>query len=184
MIRKPFRILTAMAMFVTMGAPSFLALSSSPMANEVLEETRTKVIVRVHPKTGKPFVSIVPSDISINPSIEKKTTPARRPDYRMLDPKVDAKNIAYDGPISDRRKVYVLAGTLAALGAGAGVLGTLAPATAASGGTAGGAGLYAGGAALTGGGTIAATVAVHAENQPEDFKMSAGAKDKPPPQAP
>ncbi len=148
------------------------------IANEVIENTQTRVIVREHPKTGKPFVSIVRSDVNNDTTFFGKFSIVSRPDYRMLDPKVKAKDVPYDGPVSDRRKVYILAGTLAALGAAGGVIGTLAPAVAtSSGGAAGGAGLYAGGAALTGGGTIVGSLAAQSDNQPEDFEMKAESKE-------
>ena len=175
--------LTAAFVLIMMEASPLSCTLPCLMANEVIEETRTRVLVREHPKTGKPFVSIVRSDFQKDASTLQDAVPTARPDYRMLDPKVNAQDIPYDGPVSDRRKVYLFAGTLAALGAGAGVLGALAPAAASSGGAAGGGGLYAGAAALTGGGTVAATITAHADDQPEDFKISAESKDGTPQQA-
>ena len=151
---------------------------SSPlvMANEVFERTQTRVVVRVHPKTGKPFVSIVSADANHQSGYFTRPAVVNRPDYRMLEPKVKAGDVPYHGPVSDRRKVYVLAGTLAALGAAGGVIGTVAPA-ASSGGAASGAGLYAGGAVLTGGGPILARLAAQTDSQPEDFKMTAETRE-------
>lgn len=153
---------------------------STSIANEVLEETTTRVVVRDHPKTGKPFVSIVRPDANLVSGLRQQLHVVSRPDYRMLDPKINTKHIPYDGPVSDRRKIYIFAGTLAALGAGAGVYGALAPAATSGASGAGGAGLYAGGAVLTGGGSIVASIAAQTDNRPEDFKMSAESRENPP----
>lgn len=121
--------------------------------NEVFGPTDTEVAVREHPKTGKPYVTIVGKDgARLHPSMTGPVKLVARPDYRMLDPKVKKGEIPYDGPVSDRKKVYALAGTLAVTGVVAGTA-VIAAAPAATGaGAAGGAGIYgaAGAAVLTG----------------------------------
>jgi hypothetical protein len=134
-------------------------VSAPAPANEVIEETHTKVVVRHHPKTGQPFVSITAEDAAQYPFPEPKVM--KRPDYRMLDPKMKSGAIPYEGPVSDRKKVYILAASLAAVGTVGGV-GIIAAAPAATGaGAAGGAGVYgaAGGAVAVGSisGAVAAT---------------------------
>ncbi len=122
--------------------------------SEVFRPTGTQVAVREHPKTGKPYVTIIGKDgTRTSPALTGRIQQIARPDYRMLDPKVKSGQIPYQGPVSDRKKVYILAGTLAT----AGVAGSLAaasaiPVTTASTGAAGGAGLYgaAGAAVITG----------------------------------
>jgi hypothetical protein len=128
-------------------------------ASEVIEDTRTAVIVRNHPNTGKPYVSIVSLDIKEpkNPfSGQRKLT--SRPDYRMLDPKTRSGEIPYDGPSSGRKKVYVFAATLAAVGTIGGAAGmALAPAATGA-GASGGAGAYLAGGSAVVAGTAATTV--------------------------
>lgn len=122
--------------------------------NEVFRPTDTKVAVREHPKTGKPYVTIMASDgKGLNPGMAGPVKLVARPDYRMLDPKVKNGEIPYEGPVSDRRKVYALAGTLAVTGVASGVaVIAAAPAATGAGAAAGGAGLYGlgGAAVLTG----------------------------------
>lgn len=179
MSRLQFRLNRLLAVFIT-GTLCLIFVRSTSASNEVFKESSTRVVMREHPKTGKPFVSIVPSDSHLAAGVREKPRAVSRPDYRMLDPQVNAKDVPYDGPVSDRRKVYIFAGTLAALGAGAGVYGAIAPAAASgTSGVAGGAGLYAGGAALTGGGPLVASIAAQGESQPEDFKMTSESKENP-----
>lgn len=106
-------------------------------ASEVLEDTHTQVIVRNHPKTGKPYVSIIPGEkeAAEDPFTKQKSTYSR-PDYRMLDPKVKSGEVPYDGPYSSSTKVYVFAATLATLGVAGGAIGlaTVPASTAASNG--------------------------------------------------
>ncbi|GEM_PF-1699567 len=150
-------------------------------ASEVIEETRTQVIVREHPKTGQPYVSIVSADnpdpkdpftgqrrayrtVPDDPAADRRLTNRRqkfsRPDYRLLDPKIKAKDIPYEGPYSNRKKVYLFAASIAAVGAAGGIAG-LATAPAATGaGASGGAGAYMAGAGAVAG--TAAAASVHA----------------------
>jgi len=142
--------------FKKVACPLFLCLLASTVdASEVIKEADTSVVVREHPKTGRPYVSIVPADIPPDPfSGQKKYS---RPDYRMLDPKVKSGRIPYGGPYSDRTKIYVFAASLAALGTASGAL-VMAAAPAATGAAAsGGAGAYlAGGTAVVAGSAAAA----------------------------
>jgi len=132
---------------------------SNTFAGEIIEETHTQVIVREHPKTGQPYVSIVSSEGPVPAdSFTGQRQKFSRPDYRMLDPKVKAKDIPYNGPYSDRRKVYVLAATLATVGTAGGVAGILAAPAATGAGAAGGAGAYLAGAGAVAGTATAASV--------------------------
>lgn len=154
----------------------FLLFMNLPLqASEVLEETHTQVQVREHPNTGKPFVSI--SRTSANtpfPTVKA----LKRPDYRMLDPKIKKGTIPYEGPVSDRKKVYVLAATLATIGTVGGV-GIIAAAPAATGtGAAGGAGLYgAAGGAVAAGSISTALSTTKSNPKDENFKHVSEAKD-------
>lgn len=135
-------------------------------ASEVPDPTHTQVIIREHPKTGKPYVSLVSTD---QPVPEDPFTYQRnrysRPDYRMLDPNVKKGEVAYDGPYSDRKKVYLFGAALMALGVTGATAGiALAPAA--------GAASSGGGAYLAGGAAVAAGsgAAVHeiTKSRPED----------------
>ncbi len=137
--------------------------------NEVLTENTGKVIVRKHTKTGKPYAALVFADLKVDPRIEDEVFPVSRPDYRMLDPQAKSSDFHYEGPVSDRKKIYIFAGTLAALGAAGGIAGALAPA-ASSGGAAGGAGLFAGASALTVAGSAELVIRAHANSSPGDYE--------------
>ena len=90
------------------------------------------VTVKFHPKTGRPYPSIVPPGERAEAA--RPLAPLERPDYELLRAK--GGEIPYHGPVSDRTKVYVLAGTLASAGVAAGVSG-LAAAPAAAGAASG-----------------------------------------------
>ena len=145
---------------------------------EVQDVTRTQVVVREHPKTGKPYVSIVPEGevpdaqaadgrpdtrhravgaVPPDPFTGQKKAYIR-PDYRMLDPKVKSGDVPYDGPVSDRKKVYVFAASLMTVGTVGGAVG-MATAPVAAGTAAGGAGAYVGAGAVVAGTTAAASIA-------------------------
>ena len=158
----------------------FLLLSfsvSSLYASEVIEETHTRVVVREHPKTGKPYVSIVSGDqpLAADP-FAKQRKKMSRPNYRMLDPKVKPGEIPYDGPYSSSTKIYVFAATLATLGVAGGAVG-LAAIPASTGGAASGGGAYlAAGSAVAAG--TAGTVAIKTRNNPnqDDFTLVSKSK--------
>jgi len=135
-------ILLVIGAHILFGAPH---VSFAVEVTEVLPQTRTQVIVREHPKTGESYVSIISSDIRdpVDPFTNQREKYAR-PDYRYLDHRIKKGEIDYDGPTSDRTKVYVLAATLATVGVVSGVA-IIAAAPAATGaGAAGGAGVLAG----------------------------------------
>ncbi len=113
-------------------------------ASEVMPETAAKVIVRDHPRTGRPY-AVITSDASVNPFEKLPVLTKARPDYRMLDPKIKSGKIPYQGPVSDRKKVYVFAGSIATLGAAGGLAMMAAVPAAATGvgASGGGAGAYA-----------------------------------------
>lgn len=136
---------------------------------EVLPKTNTKVVVREHPKTGVPYVSIIASGQPDRggPFAGMKKI-SRRPDYRMLDPKIKSGTIPYEGPVSSRKKVYIFAAALAAGGAGGAALLPIAPVTGA--GAAGGAGaLAAAGAGVAGGTVGAAAISMKQNPKQEDY---------------
>lgn len=140
------------------------------LATEVLEETHTQVILRTHPKTGKPYVSIVSTDTPIPKDpftgLDRKYS---RPDYRLLDPHMKNGEVFYDGPVSDDRKVYIFAATLMTLGTVGGAVGMATAPVAASGAT-GGAGAYAAAGSVVAGGTTAAGL-ISARSHPyEEYK--------------
>lgn len=129
--------------------------------SEVLEETKTQVVVREHPKTGKPYVSIAGLNVSGSQNLlGGRNTKISRPDYRLLDPKVKSGEIPYEGPYTSPKRIYIFAATLATIGVAGGVVGmAAAPAAASAGGAASGGGVFlAGGSAVTAGsaGTLVA----------------------------
>lgn len=150
---------------------SAVLLFSAPAGadSEVVPQTQTRVMVREHPRTGKPFVVITGQGESRDPFAGQRRI-MKRPDYRMLDPKVKSGQIPYDGPVSDRKKVYILAASLATIGTVGGTA-IIAAAPAATGtGAAGGAGVFAGAGAGVTGGTLGGTYAATKNNsEKEDF---------------
>lgn len=126
--------------------------------NEVVKETGVKVFIREHPQTGKPFVSLRAYTNTADPfkGFVKREV---RPDYRMLDANVKPGDVRYDGPTSDRRKVYAFAATMMTLGVAGGIVTAALPATAAAGAGAGGTGLLGAGTAVVVTGTAATIVA-------------------------
>lgn len=133
---------------------SLATIPGISLADEIISQTPTEVIVREHSQTGKLFVSIVDqgkgSEVRPWREVSKKYS---RPDYRMLDHRVKKGEYSYDGPVSDRKKVYILAASLTAAGVTAAVVGpAIAPAAASTGGASGGAGAFAlgGGAVISG----------------------------------
>ncbi len=126
--------------------------------NEVTRTTPARVVVRQHPKTGRPYVVIASDKGNRNPLVVPASASRFRPDYRMLDPKMKSGKIPYEGPVSDRKKVYIFAATVAALGT-AGGASIIAAAPAATGtGAAGGAGAYAAAGAGVATGTVSAAL--------------------------
>lgn len=158
--------------FLFGGIPGFCAepgTSQTSGESEVFSKNTSAVVVREHPKTGKPYVSITAEGPA--PKDPFAGIPRRyrsRPDYRLLDPGVKSGQIPYEGPVSDRKKVYLLAAGLAGAGTVTGALGLAAASGgAATGGAAGGAGVYgaAGAGVLTG---TFSTVALKSRPGPND----------------
>ncbi len=153
MIRKIYTsviVLTAGAFFIS----SVFAQEIAPQVteikqSEIKDQTNSQVIIREHPKTGKPYVSIVSSlkDVPPDPFTNQRNRYSR-PDYRMLDPNAKKSDYYYDGPYSDRTKVYIFGATLIAGGITGGALGmAAAPAATGVAAASGGGGAYLGGAA-------------------------------------
>jgi hypothetical protein len=132
--------------------------------NEILEESGVKVFVREHPQTGKPFVSLRKEGGNADPfkGFVKREI---RPDYRMLDPKTRSGDVPYDGPVSDRKKVYIFAATMMTLGVAGGIATAAIPVTAAASGASGGTGILGAGAVTVLAGT-AGTVALKSHLDP------------------
>lgn len=108
--------------------------------NEVLTETGTKVFIREHPQTGKPFVSLR-KERDATDLFKGFVKREVRPDYKMLDAKTKSGDVPYDGPVSDRKKVYIFAATMMTLGVAGGIVTVAMPAGAAAAGASGGTGL-------------------------------------------
>ncbi|MBU9888637.1 MAG: hypothetical protein KTQ49_02050 [Candidatus Omnitrophica bacterium] len=132
--------------------------------NEVVPPSPAKVFVREHPQTGKPFVSLRAGEDSKD-LFRGFTKREVRPDYKMLDAKVRSGEIPYDGPVSDRKKVYIFAATMMTLGVAGGVVTAAMPVGAAAAGASGGTGLLGAGALATVG-TTAGTVALKSHLSP------------------
>ena len=97
-------LLWILAMIVSVG-PVFAE------EQEVLQEGVAKVFVREHPQTGKAFVSLRREGATqdLFKGFVKREI---RPDYKMLDAKTRSGDAPYDGPVSDRKKVYIFAATM------------------------------------------------------------------------
>ncbi len=172
-------ILLCFILFVARGSWSMA------QANEVLNQQEIKmpdsgvvVMVRENSKTSTPYIVIVDP---LNPRKELAALDSnkyRRPDYRMLQKGVDAKDVGYDGPYSSKKKIYILAATLATAGATAAVVGpALFPAAAATGtvGSAAGPAIAAG----VGGSALAAAAnayQAHYKNLPDDYNRESESK--------
>lgn len=141
--------------------------------SEVLSETGAKVFVREHPQTGRPFVCVREGDAARDP-FAGFTKREIRPDYRMLEANV--KGVPYDGPVSDRTKVYVFAATMITLGAAGAVVTAALPATAAAGAGSAGTGALAGGAVVAN--AVAADIVLESQIKPGDehYVHTAGTK--------
>ncbi len=147
-------------------------------ASEIVDETGTQVVVREHPKTGRPYVSIIPADQSIaqDPFASQRKRYSR-PDYRMLDPKVKKGDIPYDGPWSDRKKVYIFATSLMTVGVVGGGIGLAVAPAASTGAAAGGGGAYlAAGTAVTAGSAATAAIATQPDPHRDDYDHQSESK--------
>ena len=135
---------------------------------EVSDPSHSQVILRDHPQTGNPYVSIVSSESPVPPDPFTGQKKYSRPDYRMLDPKVKKEQYQYDGPVSDRKKVYIFAASLMTAGTVTGAVG-IATAPVTAGAATGGAGYTAAGAVLAGGAVTAALVSQRKKPLEQDF---------------
>lgn len=159
-----FRAASAALVFCFFGGQVLTA------AEEVKDPTNTQIIVRQHPKTGKPYVSIVPSGEVPKDPFTGALKKYARPDYRMLDPHFKSGDIPYNGPVSDRKKVYLFVASLMTVGTVGGAIG-IAAAPVAAGTAAGGAGAYVGaGAAVAGTATAASLLASKKRPWDDDYK--------------
>lgn len=158
--------------FVILVLSLVFSLPGFTQTDEVLGERKARVVIRNHPKTGRPYVSIVSAETPLAPESFEEPPSLVRPDYRLLDPKVKSGEIPYAGPVTDRKKVYILAAALAGLGVAGGVAG-LSVAASSAGGSASGAGAYAGGAALTGSGSAAAALKARTDDSADEFSRAA-----------
>ncbi len=147
-----------------------LVFSASIFASEVVDTTHTQVVVREHPKTHRPYVSIVSNDEPVprDPFTGQRKSYSR-PDYRMLDPKVKNGEIFYDGPSSDNKKIYIFAASLMTIGVVGGAVG-MAAAPAATGATASGGGAYLAAGSAVAGSAAAAGVISSKSSDNEKYK--------------
>lgn len=147
-------------------------------ADEVLTGVPVKIVKKEHPRTGKKFYSVVSEDIQKTgiAAVEKKNY--SRPDYRFLDHTVKSGTIPYDGPSSSRKKVYVLAGTVATLGVVGGSVGMMAAASApVSAGTGSGAvGYLAAGTAVGTGSLSTAWLKSRPDPERDNFERTSGTR--------
>ncbi len=128
-------------------------------ASEVFQETNSQVIIREHPKTGKPYVVIASAGMTSETAFFLSSKKFSRPDYRLLNPKVKSGQIPYDGPYSDSKRIYIFAATLATLGTVGGAVGmAILPASTGAAAT-GGAGYLAAGGVVAAGTTAAVVTA-------------------------
>jgi hypothetical protein len=163
-----------------------LFLVPAGFANEVLNSqeitmppTGAQVMVRENSKTGTPYIVIVDPKAPRSDLASLDSNKYRRPDYRMLEKNVTAKDVGYDGPYSSKKKIYILAATLATAGATAAVVGpALFPAAAAT-GAAGGSVAVPAAAAAVGGSALAVAAKKyqdHFENLPDDYSRESESK--------
>lgn len=149
---------------------SIMLITPPVFSSEVIPETNTKVIVREHSKTGEPYVSIISLDEpQRNDLLSKEDIPYPRPDYRMLEKGVSPKDVGYEGPYSSKKKIYILAASLATIGTVGAVAGAAAFPAAASTGAAGSAAGPGIGAAVSGLGTAGAVKLASGSDLPDDF---------------
>lgn len=150
----------------------FLGLAPFPLsASEVIDETRTRVVIREHPKTGKPYVSIISTERAEPPDpFTGQRGRIIRPDYRMLDPKVKSGEIPYEGPVSDRTRVYIFAASLMTVGTvGGAMIWAAAPAATGAGASSGAGALLAGGTAVTAGSAATYSIAAASDPKKDDY---------------
>lgn len=139
----------------------FFPIPLSAAGNEVIPDSGARVYVREHPQTGKPFVTLRAGEVARDPFRDFRKREIR-PDYRMLE--TDAKGVPYDGPVSDRKKVYIFAASMITLGAAGAVVTAALPVTAAAGAGSTGTGMLAGGAVVAN--AVAADIVLESRIKP------------------
>jgi hypothetical protein len=152
----------------------FLGLAGAGPESEVRGIRDTKPVVKVHPKTGKPYVSIVSTAAPQPDPLAGVPRNSARPDYRLLDPGTKPGEVPYEGPYSDRRRVYLFAAALMTVGTVGGAVGIAAAPVSAGAATGGGAYVAAGSAVA---GSASAAAAISQRRPPdEEFKESSESK--------
>jgi len=136
--------------------------------NEIITETGTHVAVKEHPFTKAPLVTIVGPEGAREDILPAREIDYGRPDYRMLEKSVKPNDVGYAGPYSSRKKVYILAATLATTGAVAAVALPAAFPAAAGAGAAGSALGPGIGAVAVSTGAAAAAIKLNPQDMPDD----------------
>lgn len=159
------------------GCPAF---SNEVFDNRNISVPRSgaAVMVRENSKTGTPYIVITDPKAPRSDLASLDANKYRRPDYRMLEKNVTAKDVGYDGPYSSKKKIYILAATLAVAGAGAAIAApAIAPAAAATGAVGSATGpavaAVAAGSALA---TAAKKYQDHFESLPDDYSRESESK--------
>ena len=138
--------------------------------SEVLDKPLQEIYVQEHKATHEPLVTIADTG-GLGSRYDFLNHPKKisRPDYEMLDPRIKSGDIAYDGPVSNRKKVYYFAAGMAATGV---VAGTMIPVSAVSAGTATtGAGAYAAGGAAVAASSVGFS-SWRSKSEPEEENFS------------
>ena len=149
---------------------SFAAnLEKQETARAILPQTNTEVVIIENKKNAKPLVCIKGKDAPLRSYLNSLSKELKRPDYRLLDYRMKPGAIPYEGPVSDRTKIYIFAATIATLGVvGGAVVGAVAASAPAAGGAAsGGAGLIAAGTAVSAG-TVSIALKESSPNPKDD----------------
>jgi hypothetical protein len=171
----------SLGLLLVLGAP-IPGLAAGEEVAEVRDETQTQAVVKKHTKTGRPYVTVKSDSapaVLKGQSREENRGPVRRPDYRLLDWKRKDGEIPYEGPWSDRTKVYLFAAGVATVGvAGGGLVMASAPAAAGAAASATGAGSFgAAGGAVAGGSVAAAAIAVRPDPKQSDYDHTAESRE-------
>lgn len=151
-------------------------------ANEVFDSQDIKmpnsgaaVMVRENSKTGTPYI-VITDPLNLRKDLAAlDSNKYRRPDYRMLQKGVSGKDVNYDGPYSSKKKIYILAASLAVAGAGAAIAIPVAPAA----GVAAGSAAVPATAAAVGGSALAVAAKKyqdHFQNLPDDYNRESESK--------
>jgi len=152
-----------------LGEMPDVAITLKPESETIIAQDN-QVIVREHPKTKRPYVTIASGDTEIEEhTITMPSDTVSRPDYRILSYRVPKDIPPYNGPYSDRTKVYVFAGALIATGIATAAVGAAAPAAVGAASSGGGAYAVAG---TTVGVTTLATALLKARPDPDEDEFT------------